>query len=566
MVATGTSGTSGTSSRADKTGARRTARRMARRTNRPGSRPPTLSAALRAWVARITPAGWVAIGACALSLALALQTLQGTTNDYDEGVYWQSLRAMANGHPLFSSTFSSQPPLFLLSVYPFYIIFGQSLGAARLALVAFSVAGVAGVYIAGRALGARGIGAVASVLLALDPLYQHGAHTLEAELPSVALQIWALTTALLALRATGRRRGWLAVVSGALLGCALLVKLFAVAALVPIVLYLSAPLFRRWLDEHGGQGGLRWPSWTEILAGLRQIAPTLGLAAAGLVGVVILVLLPFIGQLGAAYDQVVRFHLVAARTDSNPLSHNLQWLRHGLVDTRLIYLPILATLVILWRRRWLAAPLILWALADFVTLLRQQPLFDHHIVLISPALTLIAGYGVVTAWRFFRTRRGVCLPLMAVLENWRRIGLALTGALLLLACLSGALLNLRQNAKADEPEATRTLSMAIALQSVSAPGEVVVVDDQTIAALANRDVPPQLVDTSAVRITSGYLTAPELEAFITRNRIHVILFANGHFDLLPGFRDWVAARYTQVQTFDHGGALFLLEPKNNAPV
>ena len=40
---------------------------MARRTNRPGGRPPTLSAALRAWVARITPAGWVAIGACALA-------------------------------------------------------------------------------------------------------------------------------------------------------------------------------------------------------------------------------------------------------------------------------------------------------------------------------------------------------------------------------------------------------------------------------------------------------------------------------------------------------------------
>src|SRR6185312_5761217 len=113
---------------------------------------------------------------------LALQTLQGPSNDYDEGVYWQSLRAMANGHPLFSSIFSSQPPLFLLSVYPFYIGFGQSLSAARLALVFFSVAGIAGVYIAGRTLCNRAIGAVAAVLLALDPLYQHGAHTLQAEL------------------------------------------------------------------------------------------------------------------------------------------------------------------------------------------------------------------------------------------------------------------------------------------------------------------------------------------------------------------------------------------------
>ena len=537
---------------------------MARRTNRPGGRPPTLSAALRAWVARITPAGWVAIGACALSLALALQTLQGTTNDYDEGVYWQSLRAMANGHPLFSSTFSSQPPLFLLSVYPFYIIFGQSLGAARLALVAFSVAGVAGVYIAGRALGARGIGAVASVLLALDPLYQHGAHTLEAELPSVALQIWALTTALLALRATGRRRGWLAVVSGALLGCALLVKLFAVAALVPMVLYLGAPLLRRWLDE---KGGLRWPTGEAMLAGLRQIAPTLGLAAAGLAGAVILIMLPFVAQLGPVYDQVVRFHLAAAQADSYPLSHNLEWLRYGLVDTRLIYLPIFAALVIVWRRLWFAAPLILWALADFVTLVRQQPLLDHHIVLISPALALIAGCGVFAAWRVFRARLASPLPVGQGLGRgpWR-IGLALTAVALMLACFSSLTLTLQRNAAANGPVATRTLQMAIALQGVSAPDEVVLSDDQYVAALANRDVPPQLVDTSAVRITSGYLTARELETDVTRSRIHVILFANGRFDLLPGFRDWVAARYTQVETFDHGGALFLLEPKSNAPV
>ena len=144
------------------------------------------------WIKHITPAGWVALGAGVITLALALQTLQGQSADYDEGVYWQSLRAMANGHPLFGSVFSSQPPLFLLSVYPFYMTFGQSLSAARLALVFFSLAGIAGMYVAGRALGHRTIGAVACILLALDPLYEHGAHTLQAELPSIALQIWAV--------------------------------------------------------------------------------------------------------------------------------------------------------------------------------------------------------------------------------------------------------------------------------------------------------------------------------------------------------------------------------------
>ena len=191
----------------------------------------TTSVAAR--IANISPSAWTALAACDVALMLALQTLQGRSVDYDEGVYWQSLRAMASGHPLFGSVFSSQPPLFLLSVYPFYMIFGQSLSAARLALIIFSLAGVTGTYVAGRALGHRTIGAVACLLLSLDPLYEHGAHTLQAELPSIALQVWAVACAALAMRATGRRRGSLAACAGVLLGCALLTKLFAIAALVP---------------------------------------------------------------------------------------------------------------------------------------------------------------------------------------------------------------------------------------------------------------------------------------------------------------------------------------------
>jgi hypothetical protein len=487
-----------------------------------------------------------------IALALALQTLQGPSTDYDEGVYWQSLRAMANGHPLFSSVFSSQPPLFLLSVYPFYIVFGQGLGAARIALIVFSLAGIAGTYVAGRALGHPAIGAVACLLLALDPLYEHGAHTLQAELPSVALQIWSVACAILAMRAaSGRHRTWLVVGSGVLLGCALLIKLFAIVALVPIVLYLSVPLARRWLDKGGN---LRWPTRRELGDGLRQIAPSLGWLAAGLFGAIVVVLLPFIGQLGAAYDQVVRFHLAASQADSHTLRENLNLIGTTLWEARLVFLAVPAIVVVVWRRMWVSAPLILWALADFITLLRQQPLLGHHIVLLSPAMALITGCGVYAVWRAFAE------------PSRERLAQTVTLVLLVVMCIAGLTLNWNQNLAANAPLPTRTLSMALALQSVSAPDEVVLSDDQYVAALANRDVPPQLVDTSAVRITSGYLTASQLEEYITRNRFHVILFASGRFDLLPGFRDWVATRYTQVTTFDHNGALFLLEPVSNPPV
>ena len=488
-------------------------------------------------IANFAASRWIALAACIATVMLALQTLQGPSIDYDEGVYWQSLRAMAHGHPLFGSVFSSQPPMFLLSVYPFYMIFGQSLSAARLALIFFSLVGVTGAYVAGRALGHRIIGTVACLLLSLDPLYEHSVHVLQAELPSIALQLWAVACAAHVMHANERRRGWLATSAGVLLGCALLMKLSAIAALVPVVLYLGAPFASRWLDG-------RQRMWTLIY----ELAPTLGLLAAGLLGVIVLMLIPFAGQLDTVYDQVVRFHFVAREASSHPLRENLQLIRLVLLAAPLIYIAVLALLVIVWQRMWVSVPLICWALTAFTTLALQQPLWDHHIVLLTPPLALISGCGVVAAWQIF-TGLGR-----------QRAGLAITLILLVLAGGASLMIDWRRNSSANAPLPLRTVEMAMAVRGVSAQDEVVLSDDQYVAALANRDLPPQLVDTSFVRIASGYLTEAQLEDFIIRNRIRVILFASGRFDSLHGFQAWVAQRYTQVASFDDKGALFVLEP------
>src|SRR5258708_33772132 len=92
-------------------------------------------------------------GVCLLALALRFWPLGGFSTEYDEGVYWQSLRALADGHALFSSVFSSQPPFFLLSLYPLFVLLGQTLAAARLAIVIFLLPGIVRIFFAGPALG-----------------------------------------------------------------------------------------------------------------------------------------------------------------------------------------------------------------------------------------------------------------------------------------------------------------------------------------------------------------------------------------------------------------------------
>jgi hypothetical protein len=87
----------------------------------------------------------------ALAVVLRVVPLGGGMLDYDEGVYWQSLRAMAAGHSLFTPVFSSQPPAFLDLVYPFYALLGQSIAAARLGIVVYALIGLAAIYVIGRA-------------------------------------------------------------------------------------------------------------------------------------------------------------------------------------------------------------------------------------------------------------------------------------------------------------------------------------------------------------------------------------------------------------------------------
>src|SRR5262249_13610989 len=127
-------------------------------------------------------------------------------------------------------------------------------------------------------------------------------------------------------------------------------------------------------------------------------------------------------------------------------------------------------------------------------------------------------------------------------------------------------INLQRNATAKASTPPSTLEMAMVLQGVSAADQAVISDDQYVAALANRKLPPELVDTSMMRITSGYLTAAQLQDVIIHNRIRVILFASGRFDHLPEFRAWVALRYTQIATFDGGAALFWRQtPLDDSP-
>jgi hypothetical protein len=101
-----------------------------------------------------------------------------------------------------------------------------------------------------------------------------------------------------------------------------------------------------------------------------------------------------------------------------------------------------------------------------------------------------------------------------------------------------------------------------ALRAGTAPGSFVVTDDQFAAALAGRDVPPPLVDTSLVRVRSGDLTVDAVEAITDQPDVDGVLLASGRLAALPGFRAWVGERFPDAVDLGDGRTLYL-RPAND---
>lgn len=505
----------------------------------PAQRPPQSGATSLARIIAGSLEGRLATLLMLVSVALILWPLNGLERDYDEGVYWQSLRAMASGRPLFTSVFSSQPPFFLVSLYPFYMLFGQSIAAARFGVAVFAIVGVIAMYWLGRALGGHWVGLVAAALLAFDPAFLHEARTLQAEAPAIALEIVAVALALAASRRAGRLRAWLALASGFALALGALIKLLDVVAIVPMIAYLATPL---WVIFSAEGGRLRWPTWAEARPLLRPALAPVGWACAGGALGGALVLAPFLGSFGALWSQVVTFHLTAAQVESANLGANLLTILGGM---KVLGVPTLLALgLAIWRRAWRLAPPLLWLLASIVTLARQAPLFSHHIALVIPCMALTVALGLTLP----------PLPARAALRQAQALGYS---AILIACALWGVGFGAYTAGQAAQAPSDATTRLVSAIAAFTTPDQPIVSDDQYALALANRSTPPELVDTSLVRIATKRLTAAQLEAILGRPDTRYVVLATGRLTRVPGFDTWLTANFHQL--IDLGGGVAIYE-------
>jgi hypothetical protein len=273
------------------------------------------------------------------------------------------------------------------------------------------------------------------------------------------------------------------------------------------------------------------------------------------VGACALVLWPLLtghAAVAAFYDQVVGFHVVAQNASGDRVIAGLIGNLAKMDDITMVVAA--AAVALVWSRRGCVAlraalPLALWLFAGLALLLVHRPLFDPHVLILAPPLALLGTLGLqlCTGWRWTgtlpRPRRGALL--------------AYAMPLLVASTLVVALgLDIRDDWQSATTVPADRLRMVAALASSTRPGELVVTDDQYVAARAGCDTPPELVDTSLVRVGAGSLTALLVERVIQRDHVRVVLFASGRFDQVPGLRTWVETNFKPTATFGPGETLY----------
>jgi Dolichyl-phosphate-mannose-protein mannosyltransferase len=469
----------------------------------------------------------LAVGVGIAFVATEVFLLDVRIRDFDEGVYWQSIRALARGEPLFRSVYASQPPAFYYVLLPLFAV-AHSLVSLRLAVLVLGVVGLGATYVAGRLIAGPVAGLIALVLAATSSLYFHESAIVQADGPSVAMSMAAVAFALLARRNLGRRGELFGAAAGLALALAVGIKFLGAVTVVPIGIVLF---------------GAPRPRPRVVVAAL----------AGALVGSVI-VLFPALLSPQAALDDLVLSHLRAGQFAQQGFGDNVRViLLHR--EVPLEALALIGVLFAIARRDGAVVMPLAWVVVSLAALLLYHPIFVHHGVMLSLALALTAGVGLASG------HRPAPRPSAA---TWKRVlprgtvsaTAVVSAALIIVTAGAGAFVEASDVQLAMVPD-LHDAEMTAAVRAVSRPDEFWISDNPFAVAAANRNLPGPLVDTATGRIYAGLLTVDDLEAARVRYRVRWVLEDSFRLDVLVGYRPWLNQHFHAVENL--GGRAVVYE-------
>lgn len=451
--------------------------------------------------------------------------------DTDEGFNVIKAWLYAQGFPLYGQMWNDQPPLYTVLLAGWMRLWGWSLPVARTLTLGFSALLVWCFYqVVRQTIVAWGLRSPSTwsalmgvLLLATSWGFPQLSVSAMIGLPALALAL--LSIYWLSLYQASSALPWL-VASGVVMGASLQTKLFT-AFLVPIMLvYL---------------GGLEWhqlgkKSWKTLLWSLLLwlLAVCLTYLVIGLTS----------GQL-VHLSATLLSHLQQPPPSDELLSANFNsfaYLRSMLAQDRRYLLPVAlgATVLIVKRRRWSGFLPIFWLLASTVLILKHQPIWYHHYLLLSIPFYWLLGIAIALLLDCLYQK----LEPLTRHSLFKRWGITLGAGLLLLLGIGKTLPAAPIGQPYGDPAA---LEQVIRYKPVT---QWLFTDRPVYAFKAGLPVPPETAVISAKRLNAGNLTMADLLALWQRYQPEQILLARwtDQIQQNPELAHYLDAHYVKTYT------------------
>jgi 4-amino-4-deoxy-L-arabinose transferase-like glycosyltransferase len=490
--------------------------------------------------------GWAVmfVGTClgSFTIFLLYANLGHYDDLYDSGVYLESARMMLRGGHLYTTIFDSQPPLWLPLVYGSMRLFGMTFLAGQMLTATTGLIVVITTGLIARELSDWPGAWAAVAIVVLSPIELQWSRAVSPEVPASAFAVVGMAFAMRYIRSGSH--GALALSSG-LIAASVLVKLLGLFTLP--ALFLATGL-RCWKTSSHDRR-----IWLPMVVDIT-------LAIATFSAVIICAFISF--DPARVWHQAVEFHWAARSAiavDAMPRTSTLlaqllahDWLLVGALLFAIVGLVSIPEGIVLMG----------WIAFTLAGLLFHRPLFSHHLVVVIPPIAIAAGAGWSRFWQSLcgwvdRAQRQPGRRVFTTSSLAIVAGISLTFGLSAVAVRQA----LRQvHSILQVVPDTADLKSAELIVHLTAEDAAILTDAQGIAFAAGRDVPPQLSDTSLVRIASGYLTAGEVVRAAEQSNVQLFLLWTGRLALLPGVVEWAARRFPYRIPLGKGRELYSMRP------
>jgi len=425
-------------------------------------------------------------------------TLDNTNADSD--VYLAMAMMVTRGYKLYNQIFYGHPPLMIWILSYAFKVFGTSASIGGLVGVVLSLIGISGIFFTAKRLGGFGAGILSSILLSFSPLYLQVSRSASNEILLCALSPWMLYSFLLYLE--GRSFRWL-ILSGLLSGFCFLSKFYAVFLFLSICLYF---VYKRRFRE---------VVYYLILTGIPMLS-----------------LLTF--DIAAVWKDVFLFPLYRPVTS---LNLRLERITDFLcADLGLISLGIGGAFFQLKSRKDEKTKLIvLWFFLTFIGLIAQTTLFKHHLVHMILPLAICASFLIKEA-HIIQPKEVMVFSLMLLIIP---LPILIAYDPVVVTPEFPDLVNAR-------------FEVAQLVQNMTTVNDFIISGDLMIPVIANRMVPPNLIDISDTRHEAKFILSRDLIEACIKYDVKIVIVSSRLLSF-GKFIEFVRKHYINIGTIRVSG-------------